>query len=192
MSDPNEEDMAKLKRLGRYLVGSPRVIIRYKWQSNARQITAWTDTDYAGCLRTRKSISGGVAMIGCHCIKTWSSTQDIIALPSGEAEYYGLVRGASQAIGIRSMLYDMGVEADIEINTDASAAKGIASRKGVGRVRHIEVHQLWVQEKVSSGEIVINKVRGEDNIADILTKFVGRKDRSGNQKRRIREKRWKA
>ena len=68
----------------------------------------------------------------------------------------------------------MGVDVDIELNTDASAAKGIASRKGVGRVRHIEVHQLWVQEKVSRGEIVINKVRGEDNIADILTKFVDR------------------
>ena len=81
-------------------------------------------------------------MLGCHCIKTWSSTQDISALSSGEAEYYGLVRGASQAIGIRSMLYDLGVDTDIDINTDASAAKGIASRKGVGRVRHIEVHQL--------------------------------------------------
>jgi hypothetical protein len=113
-------------------------------------------------------------MLGSHCIKTWSSTQDIIALSSGEAEYYGLVRGASQAIGIKSMLHDMGVDVDIELNTDASAAKGIASRKGVGRVRHIEVHQLWVQEKVSRGEIVINKVRGEDNIADILTKFVDR------------------
>ena len=93
MSDPNEEDMTKLKRLGRYLVGSPRVIIRYKWQNNVRRITVWTDTDYAGCMRTRKSTSGGVAMLGCHCIKTWSSTQDIIALSSGEAEYYGLVRG---------------------------------------------------------------------------------------------------
>ena len=112
-------------------------------------------------------------MLGCHCIKTWSSTQDIIASSSGEAEHF-LFRGASPAIGIRSMLYDMGVDTDIEINTDASAAKRIASRKGVGRVRHIEVHQLWVQEKVSKGEIVINKVRGEDNIADILTKFVDR------------------
>ena len=69
MSDPNEEDMTKLKRLGRYLVGSPRVIIRYKWQNNVRNITVWTDTDYAGCMRTRKSTSGGVAMLGCHCIK---------------------------------------------------------------------------------------------------------------------------
>ena len=106
-------------------------------------------------MRTRKSTSGGVAMLGCHCIKTWS---DIIALSSGEPEYYGHVRGASQAIGIKSMLHDMCVDTDIEINTDASAAKGIASRKGVGRVRHIEVHQLWVPEKVSKGEIVINKV----------------------------------
>ena len=59
MSEPNEEDMTKLKRLGRYLVGSPRVIIRYKWQNNVRNITVWTDTDYAGCMRTRKSTSGG-------------------------------------------------------------------------------------------------------------------------------------
>ena len=69
-----------------------------------------------------------------------------------------MIRGASQAIGVRSMLHDMGVETGININTDASAAKRIASRKGVGRVRHIEVHQLWVQEKVSRGEIVIHKV----------------------------------
>ena len=72
------------------------------------------------------------------------------------------------------MLHDMGVDIDVELNTDASAAKGIASRKGVGRVRHIEVHQLWVQAKVSKGDIAINKVRGEDSIADILTKFVDR------------------
>ena len=90
-------------------------------------------------------------MLRCHCRKTWSSTQDIIAPSSGEAEYYGLVRGASQAIGIKSMLHDMGVDIDVGINTDASAAKGIASRKGVGRVRHSEVHQRWVQEKVSKG-----------------------------------------
>ena len=68
----------------------------------------------------------------------------------------------------------MGVDVDIELNTDASAAKGIASRKGVGRVRHVEVHQLWVQEKVSRGEIVINKVEAEDHIAEILTKLVDR------------------
>ena len=55
MSDPNEEDMIKLKRLGRYLVGNPRVIIKYKWQNNVTKVTVWTDTDHAACMRTRKS-----------------------------------------------------------------------------------------------------------------------------------------
>ena len=58
----------------------------------------WTDTDYAGCAKTRKSTSGGVIMIGGHMIKSWSSTQNVIALSSGEAEYYGLVKGAAQGL----------------------------------------------------------------------------------------------
>ena len=69
----------------------------------------WTDTDFAGCKRTRRSTSGGVVMIGDHCVKTYSSTQDIIALSSGEAEYYGVVKGGSVGIGLRSMLGDFGV-----------------------------------------------------------------------------------
>jgi len=51
-------------------------------------------------------------------------------LSSGEAEYYGIVKGASIGVGLRSMLKDFGVEVAIKVNTDASAAKGIANRKG--------------------------------------------------------------
>ena len=91
---------------------------------------------------------------------------------SGEAEYYGIVKGAGIAIGLQNMLKDFDVEMKIEIRTDASAAKGIANRRGLGKVRHMEVSQLWVQEKVSEGRIKIVKVKGEDNIADALTKHV--------------------
>ena len=38
-------------------------------------------------------------------------------------------------------------------------------------MRHIDVNQLWIQEKVRSGEISIIKVHGKDNIADALTKY---------------------
>ena len=58
------------------------------------------------------------------------------------------------------------------IRTDASAAKGIATRKGLGKVRHIEVNQLWLQDRVAVGEIEIVKVKGENNLADALTKHV--------------------
>ena len=70
------------------------------------------------------------------------------------------------------MLKDLDVCMDIVIKTDASAAKGIANRRGLGKVRHIEVSQLWVQEQVSRGMIHIEKVAGPQNIADALTKHV--------------------
>ena len=90
------------------------------------------DTDYAGCKKTRKSTSGGVAMIGGHMIKSWSTTQAVIALSSGEAEFYGIVKGSSIGIGLRSVLADLGVDSRIQVHTDASAAKGIAMRRGLG------------------------------------------------------------
>ena len=111
-------------------------------------------------------------MIGGRLIKTWSNSQGVIALSSGEAEYYGIVKGAGIAIGLQNMLKDFDVELPIEIRTDASAAKGIANRRGLGKVRHMEVSQLWVQEKVSNGRIPIVSVKGEHNIADALTKHV--------------------
>ena len=74
------------------------------------------------------------------------------------------------------MLKDSGVEVAIRVNTDASAAKGMASRKGLGEVRHIEVNQLWIQDRVAKGDIEICKVNGKENMADILTKHVNAED----------------
>ena len=115
-------------------------------------------------------------MIGRHAIKFWNSTQKVIALSSGEAEYYGVVRGSAEGIGTKSIAGDMGVNLGIRIKEDSSAAKGIAHRTGLGKVRHIEVNQLWVQENVRNKEIEVVKVNGTDNIADALTKNLDMKD----------------
>ena len=74
------------------------------------------------------------------------------------------------------MLQEMRIVVKIRVSADASAAKGIASRRGLGKVRHIEVHQLWVQEKVMNGTIEVKKVEGKSNIADIFTKHVCSED----------------
>jgi hypothetical protein len=148
MSTPLEGDWNRLKRLGRYLHQHPRLVQHMHKQQHTKFLDVWVDTDFAGCAKTRKSTSGGVITIGDHVIKTWSNTQTTIALSSGEAEYYGMVKGAATALGVRSMLHDLGVEVQIRLRTDASAAKGIASRRGLGKIRHIEVNQLWLQQKL--------------------------------------------
>ena len=124
----------------------------------------------------KKSTSGGIVSIGKHVIKSWSATQKIVALSVGEAEYYGLVKGSSIAMGARSIMSDLGVDLSIRVKTDSTAAKGIASRTGLGKVRHIEVAQLWIQEKVRNGDITLEKVDGEINQSDCLIKYVGRED----------------
>ena len=55
---------------------------------------------------------------------------------------------------------------------DSSAAVGIAHRKGNGKLRHVRVGQLWIQEKVEDEELDISKVNGEDNPADMMTKYL--------------------
>ena len=115
-------------------------------------------------------------MLGGHTIKTWSTTQAVIALSSGEAEYYGMVKGASVGLGVKELMRDLGMQLRTRVFTDASAAIGIASRKGLGKVRHIEVNQLWLQDKVGTKEIEIRKVESKKNLADALTKHVESED----------------
>ena len=72
------------------------------------------------------------------------------------------------------MLNDIGFKFELEVITDASAAKAIASRVGLGTTRHISVHYLWVQERVKRGDLVIKKCWGGENPADLLTKYLNR------------------
>jgi hypothetical protein len=106
-------------------------------------------------------------------VKTWATTQASVALSSAEAEYVAAVKGSSQALGLQSIMRDLGVnDLSILCQCDSSAAIGIASRTGVGKVRHIAVHLLWLQEKIRDKAISIQKVDGTKNTADLFTKYL--------------------
>ena len=55
------------------------------------------------------------------------------------------------------------------ISTDSSSAKSFASKRGLGKMRHIEVKDLWLQEAVCRGRIKLFKVIGTKNPADLFT-----------------------
>ena len=55
---------------------------------------------------------------------------------------------------------------------NASAARSIAKRQGAGKMRHINVKSLWLQEKALQKDLEYVKVKGEENPADGLTKHV--------------------
>ena len=177
MSAPSRKDWGKLKRIARYLVSYPELVIRFSGATGTADIVTYVDANWAGCVDTRRSTSGGVVVVGGGCIKSWSSTQGSVALSSGESELYGLVKGAAEAIGIRALMRDLGWDCSpATIKTDSSAAKSMAVRRGVGRVRHLETRYLWIQEIVAARSVRLEKVASAMNVANALTKYVSARE----------------
>ena len=110
-----------------------------------------------------------------HLIKSWSRTQDAITLSSAEAELVALGKLAMEVLGVRSMSEEWKLSKASQVSqlyADASAALSIAKRQGAGKMRHINVKSLWLQEKAVQSMLMYNKVKGEDNPSDGLTKHV--------------------
>ena len=109
-------------------------------------------------------------MYGSHLIKSWARTQAPIALSSAEAELYSCIRGSAETLGLRSLLHDFGVETGGQLLGDASAALGLIRRQGLGKLRHLECHSLWVQQRLRRKEFELRKVLGTANPVDVFTK----------------------
>jgi hypothetical protein len=175
MAKPTHQSWIALKRLCRFLSGLPRLVYTYRKQT-IDKIDVYTDTDWAGCPKTRKSTSGGVVMLGQHTIKHWASTQASVSLSSGEAEFGGVIRGAGQGLGFQALLADFGVDVPLRMWTDSSAAIGISTRQGLGKLRHLDTQTLWIQQAIRCRRIDLRKVLGTENPADLLTKHSISKD----------------
>jgi len=172
MSTPTKISFQKLKHLARYLVMVPEVVLFYEHQREPKELGTFVDSDWAGCTGTRKSTSGGFMVLGKHLVKSWSTTQSTIALSSGEAEFYAIVEGASRALGVQALMDDMGMKVELVILSDSSAGRSISLRKGTGKMRHLQVKFLWLQDATFEKRVKIEKVKGTENPADVATKFL--------------------
>ena len=172
MATPRVSSWKLVNKIGRYLLGRPRLVMRFRWQSPNETVTAFTDSDWAGCAKTSRSTSGGIICIGEHVIKTYSRQQRVVALSSAEAELYAMVAASAEALAVVAYAKDLGASMAGEVYVDSSAALGISQRCGIGKVRHLRTQGLWVQEARLTGRLAYKKVLGTKNPADVLTKHV--------------------
>ena len=126
MSAPTQHSWIKMKRVLRYLKGAPRAVLRYEAvldQAMPKSLVVWSDSDFAGCVKSRISTSAGVIMFGMH---TWkrSTNHAVISLSSAEAEYYALVKAGSVGLGLQAIAGEMRIllKGPVEMNSDASAS----------------------------------------------------------------------
>merc|ERR1711964_8165 len=107
--------------------------------------------------------------MGSHLLKSWSATQKNITLISGEAELVAADKMTTELIGLTQLAQDWGITIRGRVHVDSSAAIGAAQRKGNGKMGHVRVGDLWIQEKVEDGELGLQKIKGEEYPADVMT-----------------------
>ena len=170
-------DLTRLKRIGRYLLYTPRVAWEFLLQQEESvvKIDGLSDADAAGCTKTRRSTSGGCLRVGQHTLATWSSTQKVMSLSSAESEYFSMVRCVGEAIGLANTIRELGHEAHVRIWTDAAAERGLALRIGSGAIKHMERKKIYLQQKEKIRELRIEKIRGTVNPTDLMTRHLDEK-----------------
>ena len=71
-----------------------------------------------------------------------------VSFSSGESEFYGITAATGEGLYVEEILKDIGLPTALKILTDASTARAICVREGVGKVRHLAARHLWIQQKV--------------------------------------------
>jgi hypothetical protein len=99
----------------------------------------------------------------------WSRTQQVVSLSSAEAELHGLCKAASEGLAAMHMSDEMYMYLPLRLLTDSSAARGIVQRQGCGKVKHLDIKSLWIQERESVGDLSVVKVPRLENCSDLLT-----------------------
>ena len=176
MATPTSRGWEILKHLVCYLLGRSEFglllnLEQFKYDERMN-LFAYSDSDWgAGHHGSRKSASSGCLMIDGILLYSSSRTQGLIALSSAEAEVYAAVSTCCDAICMKRCLeFVFEQNVSIQLLIDNSAARQILMRAGVGRVRHLSVKILWLQQQVEKKMISVAAVASSANVADLGTK----------------------
>ena len=156
----------------------------FSGQSVTDVVDVYSDANWAGCKTSRKSTSGGIVLWGSSLLKSYcggapsssrlySKTQCTIAQSSAVSELIAVVNAACETIGTVSLAHDLGIKLRVRLHVDAAAALSILERKGTGRVRHLNIGVLCLQEQQLRRVVELTKVLGTSNPADLMTKHFG-------------------
>ena len=179
MSNPRECDLKAAKILAAYLNRHPEMYTVVALEAGATAqneltLDLFTDSDWAGCLETRRPTDCYIAVLGGAVVACGSQTQPgLPATSSPDAELRGVSRGAREALFIKELAtIDSGLKVrKPKLWTDSSSAQAAARRIGPGsKLRHLEVCEFYVQGAIQAGKLSVGKVKGTWNPANFLRK----------------------
>ena len=161
----------------RYVAGTLDYCLHYRRAPSTTCFIDYCDSDLAGDIDTSKSTSGTMFFLG-DCLVSWQSIkQRVVALSSCEAEYIATTTAATQALWLSRLLGELlGRKVDVvELKVDSKSALALAKNPVFhDRSKHIRIKYHFIRDCLEEGSIKANHIATTDQLADILTKSLGK------------------
>jgi len=190
LSEPRVAHWKALKKVLRYLNGTKKLGIYYKPVAKAPKcplgyvssshssltnvrVDAFVDSDFANSIDDRRSITGYVYYMAGGPVSWQSHSQKTVALSSMEAEYMALAAATQESIWLKMILEELRflLQTPIRILEDNIACIHFSDHPGEHRrSKHIDYKYHFVRERVKQGDIQVDSVQSQDNVADLFTK----------------------
>ena len=178
MQAPRAEHLDAALRVVRYLKHNPGQGILLRSDSPLT-LNVWCDADWQGCPLTRRSLTGWFIQFGNSPISWKTQKQDHVSQSSAEAEYRAMSETIKEVMWLKNLLWSLGIEdsAPIVVHCDNIAAIHLASNPVFHeRTKHIERDCHFIRDEIIRGTIATKYVHTSNQLADIMTKALGRKE----------------
>lgn len=159
-----------VKRIFKYLKGTLNFGLVFFSNTNF-DVRCYSDSDYAGCLDTRKSTTGYCITMGGSLLSWCSERQSSVSRSTAEAEYIASSEAVGELVWLTRLLKELiGPITPVLMADNSSACKMIRSSEAHKRTKHIDVHYHFVRHRYDKKEFTIQEVSSHEQLADILTK----------------------
>lgn len=175
MANPGKLHWCAVKWILRYLKGTTDMGLVFDGASSSRIFVGFVDSDYAGDLDKRRSLTGYIFRFSGAAISWRSTLQSTVALSTTEAEYMAATEAVKEAIWLRNLVTELGVQQEpnsVVFCDNQSALHLIKNQAYHERTKHIDVRYHFIREAVSERNILVKKISTHDNPADMLTKSI--------------------
>ena len=177
MEIPTSNHLSAAKRILRYVKGTLNFGLRYLKCQLQDTLIGYSDSDFAGDMDDRKRTSRHVFFMGSSIVSWGSLKQKTVALSLCEAEYIAATTATCQGIWLNQLISELkGVEEKpwkllIDNQSAITLSKSLVHHS---RTNHIDTHYHFIRQCIQEKRTVVAYVQTEDQLADILTKSLGR------------------
>ncbi|GKC45008.1 retrovirus-related pol polyprotein from transposon TNT 1-94 [Tanacetum coccineum] len=170
-ANPKESQLIAVKRIFRYLKGTPSIGLWYP-KCSGFDLKGYSDSDYAGCNMDRKSTSGACQLLGGKLVCWSAKKQQSVAMSSAEAEYVSVAGCCANILWMKSQLTDYDIIYEkVPIFCDNTSAIAISNNPVLhSRTKHIDIRYHFIRDHILKGDIELHFIPTQYQLADIFTK----------------------